>query len=314
MMSKDIAVNIAVILTCFNRKAKTLSCLEHLYAAQKAYNSQNKHNISLAVYLTDDGCTDGTSDAVTDLCTNFSQELHIVKGNGSCFWAGGMRLAWTEALKKHNKWQFYLLLNDDTMVYENVFMELFYAHSYSIKQYGKPGIYSGITCDVNDKERITYGGDVFVSGAKGKWKRLGTSDNPQLVDQTNANILLVSKEVVDKVGIFYKGYIHGCADYDYGMTVRRNGLPALVTAKVCGTCEYDHITDGEETHKLMSMSLSQRIQYVYAPTHSDKDYLLYVKRNIPHKYIISWTLRKIRMLFPYVYYNICKSRGLNSYK
>lgn len=58
-----------------------------------------------------------------------------------------------------------------------------------------------------------------------------------MVDLTNANVLLVPKEVVDKIGIFYEGYKHGCADNDYSMLVRRTGIPVLITPGACGTCE-----------------------------------------------------------------------------
>lgn len=305
--------NIAVILTCFNRKEKTLSCLEHLYKAQEYYNAHAECRIDLSVYLTDDGCTDGTAEAVRGLCSSNHAELHIIEGDGNCFWAGGMRLAWREALKDKARWHFYLLLNDDTIIYDNVFSELMSAHSYSLSAYGKSGIYSGITEDIKEKGRITYGGDIFESSAKAKWRRVGATGTPQMVDQTNANILLVSKETVDVVGIFWDGYVHSCADYDYGMMVRRSGIPALVTADICGACEYDHITEAEETMMLVGMSLAQRKKYVNAPTHSDNDYLAFVRRNIPGKFLVSLILRKIRLYFPRFYYDICKFRGVNSY-
>lgn len=54
-------MHIAVIITCHNRKEKTLHCLTNLFEAKKAYG----HNeVRLAVFLTDDGCTDGTAEAV----------------------------------------------------------------------------------------------------------------------------------------------------------------------------------------------------------------------------------------------------------
>lgn len=306
-------VKIAAILTCYNRIEKTRRCLDSLFAAEYAYNSacEAGKRVALAVFLTDDACSDGTSDMVRDICKE--HELHIINGNGKCYWAGGMRLAWSEALKQRERWNYYLLLNDDIKMRSNVFEELFNTHEYSINTFGTPGIYSGITCDIKDHNVITYSGDVFESSAKAKWRRLGPSDNPQIVHQTNANILLIAKEVVETVGIFCNGYIHGCADYDYCMNVAKHGFMTLITANVCGECEYDHIEDGQETKRLMKMSLKERIEYVYAPTHSDKDYLLFVKRNIPQKYFISWVLRKIRLYTPHIYYKICKIREIDTY-
>ena len=57
-------MKIAVLLTCFNRKEKTLSCLAGLYESQRVYYERNSSPIELEVFLTDDGCTDGTAQAV----------------------------------------------------------------------------------------------------------------------------------------------------------------------------------------------------------------------------------------------------------
>ena len=140
--------NIAVIITCYNRKAKTLACLDRLFHAQEVQG-----DVELSVFLTDDGCTDGTADAVR---TTFAgKDIHILQGNGQLYWAGGMLLAWKAAMSQSKEWDFYLLLNDDTFVMEGVFKELFSTHEHSLRTFGKAGIYSGVTCDPHDPQRIT---------------------------------------------------------------------------------------------------------------------------------------------------------------
>ena len=299
---------IAVLLTCFNRKNKTIACLESMLLTVKNYNDRDNDKTEISIFLTDDACTDGTAQAAKEVCQG--EDIHIVQGNGYLFWAGGMRTAWYEALKQKHKWDFFLLLNDDTILHTNALAELMDTHRYCIDRYGYPGIYSGITCATGHPETITYSGDVFERGAKGKWHRLGPADEPQMVDQCNANILLVPGEVVNKIGIFHDGYIHGAADLDYCMQVRKAGMPALITAQIIGECEYDHFSEKEECERLIRMTLSERRKYVYHPTHSDKDYLLFVKRNIPHKYLISKILRKVRLYCPRLYYYINKLRGV----
>lgn len=304
----NITINIAILLTCHNRKKKTLASLRSIFIAQEAYISLRNENLKLEVFMTDDGCIDRTAEAV--LNEFHDKHICIVKGSGSCYWAGGMRMAWNEAMKQKEKWDFYLLLNDDTTVCPNVFDELLLTHNYALSTFGKGGIYSGITCSNNDRSRITYGGDVFDTAARGTWHRVGVSDTPQLVDMINANILLVDASVVEKVGIFPDVYVHGCADTDYCMMVRRNGLPALVTANICGMCDDDHLTKEEEILMLMKMTYKERCRYVSNPIHSDADYLTMIKRNIPQKYPVSWLLRKMRICFPALYYRINKIRGL----
>lgn len=299
---------IAVLLTCFNRKDKTTSCLRHLFAAKEKYASDTGQQLELAIYLTDDGCTDGTAEAAKEVCKG--QELHIVKGTGSLYWAGGMRWAWKEAQKDNRKWDFYLLLNDDTIIYDNVFEELMSTHVFAISQFGNGGIYSGITCEIGKPEVITYGGDVYDTPAMGSYHRLRPNGTPQRADQTNANILLVANNVVDSIGTFSNEYIHSAADLDYSLAANKANLPVLVTPHVCGECSFDHTPESEICKRLIKMSLSQRRKYVYAPTHSDKDYLTLIKRQMPQKYLMSWTLRKLRLYTPSIYYKINKMRGI----
>lgn len=75
---------------------------------------------------------------------------------------------------------------------------------------------------------------------------------------TNANILLIPKRVIEKIGIFHKGYIHGCADYDYSLTAQRENIPTFTTAHICGKCEFDHMDSKSEIDRLISMSFNER--------------------------------------------------------
>ena len=54
-----IVYNIAVLLTCHNRKEKTKRAIESLLCSRDAYASK-MHSIQLVFFLTDDGCIDGT--------------------------------------------------------------------------------------------------------------------------------------------------------------------------------------------------------------------------------------------------------------
>ena len=87
-------IKIAVLLTVFNRKEKTINSLNELYNSFKLFNLENKYAID--VYLTDDGCTDGTS---AEVQKNFPQVI-ILKSKGDLFWNRGMINSWKEAAKK----------------------------------------------------------------------------------------------------------------------------------------------------------------------------------------------------------------------
>lgn len=289
--------NIAVILTCFNRKAKTLSCLKGLYSAQKAYQEVI---LSLCVYLTDDGCTDGTSQAVRE--TFPDKDITILQGDGNLYWAGGMRFAWREALKSSVHWDFYLLLNDDTIPLENMFSELFNAHQYCKDKFNNVGVYAGVTCDIENPHCITYGGAVWKNSLLGTDERLNPVGIPQEVDKTNANILLVANEIVTLIGIFYEGYRHGAADYDYSIYAKKHGFKALITANVCGKCQRDHLNKELLRKKILAMDRKGRKKYFSLPTNSGKDDLLFKKRNVPLRYPLAWLGKFLNANCPYVYY------------
>ena len=296
-------MHIAVIITCHNRKEKTLHCLTNLFEAKKAYG----HNeVRLAVFLTDDGCTDGTAEAVDQLFDR--HEIHIIKGDGSLYWAGGMRAAWREALKEKKRWDYYLLVNDDTYAFDNLFTEMIEAHRYCLRTYKRPGLYSGVTCAQGQPDVITYGGD--REDRLCRLHRVMPNGQPQLVDEANANLLLVPAMIVNEIGIFYEGYVHGSADYDYSRLARRNNIPVLITAHTCGECEYDHDSMRQEAKKLFSMNLSERRRYLNSPLHSDPEYLLYIRRNMPLRLPITLLLRKTRLYFPHIYYVFNKLRGI----
>ena len=99
----------AVLLTCFNRKKHTLTCLNQLF-----FLSQE-----IDVYVVDDNSSDGTSAAILEQFP----DVHLIKGNGNLFWNRGMHLAWKHASK--HKYDFYLWLNDDVVLYKNCFDEMF---------------------------------------------------------------------------------------------------------------------------------------------------------------------------------------------
>lgn len=296
-------LNIAVLVTCHNRKDKTLSCFSSLFVALDKYNSSRNDydKIKIVTYLTDDGCTDGTADAVRQLFDN--HELNVIQGDGNLYWNGGMRMAWNEALKRHDEWDFYLLLNDDTDIMENAFDELIKTHHYCLENYGCDGMYSGITCSKSDYS-VSYGGTVFTNRFLAKTKQLGPTGEPQMCNLTNANILLVSKDVVDKIGIFWEGYKHGNADGDYAMKARKQGIPVLLTSCFVGRCNYDHDHDNEEGKKVMMMSLKERRKYFSKPTRSNRDYVKFVWRHETLRLPMVVFGRFLNVYFPKVYYSL----------
>lgn len=203
-------MTIAVLLATRNRKQKTVACLESLKAQVLPAG------VRVAVYLTDDGSTDGTPKAVTQTFP----EANVFLADGSLFWAGGMRASWSEAVKDNP--DFYLLLNDDTLLRQDALSVLLSnpdpANSVCI----------GSTADPNTGLR-SYGGRKLT--AKRSWKddEVVYSETDYLrCDVANANIMLVPKAVVEKIGILSDEYTHGLADYDYSLSANKAGFKVYV--------------------------------------------------------------------------------------
>ncbi len=278
-------MNVAVIITAFNRRQKTLDCLRQLFAIPS-------EGVKFTVYLTDDGSSDGTSEAVT---REFPQVL-ISTGNGYLYWAGGMNLSWKRAVKDGN-FDGYLWLNDDTILKTNLWNEILEADKFCRNKYHKGGIYIGPTQD-NAGQKMTYGGSVTLRKWKSGYRMLEPNGEFQNCEIANGNVTFISDDVVSKLGCLYPGYIHG-GDYDYTYWAFKEGFPLLLLRDFVGYCDYDHKTNREI---LIHKSLPERIKYLYAPTGMQLPAaLLFQKRFYPWFYPITFLSYWSRALFPWFY-------------
>ena len=301
---------VAVLLTCHNRVNKTISCLRSLYEAYDRFVEREGQIISMKIFLTDDGCTDHTASEVEH--TFAGKNITIIQGDGSLYWAGGMRKAWREALQENSRWDYFLLLNDDTDLLENLFDELRNALDYSSHEFGKAGLISGVTTAKTDEHLITYGGSVWINKLAAIQQRVEPQGVPVECDMATANILLVPMTVVDKIGIFYDGYTHAHADYDYSICAKKAGFPVLITARACGRCDVDHRDEKSERAYILGMTFSQRKAFFSNPVHSSKDYLCYIRRNAPLRYPLVALGRFLALYCPGLYYNLFKLKSLAS--
>ena len=217
MMMKQ---SIAVLLTVHNRKAKTLECLQRLYAQLPLDGYQ------VDVYLTDDGCTDGTPEAVRQ---QFPQ-VHIIPGDGNMFWNRGMYTAWQEAAKKD--YDFYLWLNDDTFVYSNMLSTLLHAS----QQKENKAIIVAPTQSA-DHQTTTYGGRM----ANGQIAAVNGELTP--IHHFNGNIVLIPRYVYQHLGNLDYYFTHSKGDFDYGLRAGKAGIGMYQVGTYLGECELHESLD-----------------------------------------------------------------------
>lgn len=280
-------INITVLLTCHNRKNKTVACLESLFRA----SIPDRYNME--IYHIDDGSTNGTSDVIK----NIFPEINIVIEDVSLYWAEGMRLAWETAMNNMN-YDAYLLINDDVVLHPDFFMKLLETDAYAYAKTGKKGIYTGATVDEKNG-KVTYGGSRVVNNLIiVKLQLLTPVGQPMDCDVTNANVLWVSNEVVDKIGIFDHRFTHGIADYDYSLLAVRNKMPVLLAPGVCGVCQDDHGKNWKSSH----FPLKERIAYLKSPKGlALKEYLYYIGKHFPMFVPYSFVLLWLKTLFPFIW-------------
>ena len=235
----NLIITIAVLITCHNRKEKTLQCLQALFR-QKGLDSF----YLFEVFLVDDGCTDGTPEAVS---LDFPQVI-IIQGNGKLYWNRGMYLAWeTAAVSKD--FDYYLWLNDDTFLFENGLETLL------IKVFSE-SIVCGVTrASINGT--VTYGG--FLTKNK---KLLTPNGSYQNIDYCNGNCVLIPRKVFECLGNLDPLFQHALGDFDYSLRARKKGVEIKVAPEFAGLCE-----SHETIPKWRSNSLNviDRLKNLYTP-------------------------------------------------
>ena len=271
---------VAILITCHNRKDKTLDCLDHLYTNIKDVNDF----LAIDTYLTDDGSTDGTSNEVKKKFP----EVKIIAGNGSLFWAGGMRMAWEYAAQK-NDYNYYIWLNDDTIIHDHAVRELFDDYNEGCSIYKKDGIITAACC--NSHGDFSYGG-------RNKGNVIKPNNTIQRCILINGNYVLIPQAVFSKIGNLDKHFTHGIADYSYGLTAIENGFECWTTKKYLATCEQNDCPRWCSPQT----PLKERIKLLHSPKGINiEEYLYYIKK---HKLgFVFWIRIKIhfRAFFPMLY-------------
>lgn len=231
---------IAVLITCHNRKEKTIASLKSLT------NCQLPDFHAIDIFLVDDGSTDGTSEAIK---IEFPL-VHIIHGNGHLYWNRGMILAWETAIKE-NEFDFYLWLNDDTILFNNAIETMLNG---SMKM-NNERIIVGATCSELTKS-ISYG------GFRLKNKLLSPDGTWQRCDFFNGNIVLIPSCVFKSVGFLDHRFWHALGDIDYGLRALKLGFVHYLSPHFLGNCE-NHETDPVWYNK--SFPMFKRLENLYTP-------------------------------------------------
>ena len=282
-------ISIAALLTCHNRKEKTLSCLN------KLINQDGINNVDLQIYLVDDGSTDGTSESIRQ---NFPQ-VNILHGDGTLYWNGGMRFAFSEAMKYDH--EYYLWLNDDTLLNSDAVKILLETSKNITSELGKDMIVTGTVKD-SESDEINYGGRIQKSKLQPlTFILLQNKSEPQRCDTFNGNAVLIPKSVVGKIGNISIEFSkqHG-GDFDYGLRAKYAGFESWVAPGIVAECSSNTI-DGTIFDK--SLSLKDRTKQMKSPkgVPPAKEWMVFTRLHGGFLWPYYWLRTIIRVLFPWTY-------------
>lgn len=211
------ASQLAALMTSFNRKPQTLACLDALM-------SQATSARQISIFLTDDGSTDGTAEAVLAA----HSDAVVIHGDGQLYWAGGMSLADQAALRTDP--DYYLWLNDDTILGPDA-LDVMFGVSMDFPE----AIIVAATRDPADSN-LNYGGRLRLGAHPQKFSPVPESDRVQEVDAFNGNCVLVPRAVRRRVGPIDGEFPHSYADDDYSLRAGELGIKILQAPGTLATC------------------------------------------------------------------------------
>ena len=136
----------------------------------------------------------------------------------------------------------------------------------------------GTTKDENGN--LSYGAIKYVRSIK--YKTLSISESYIQADTFNANCVLIPWNIFNETPIMDGHYVHSLGDFDYGLSISKNGFEIHSSNEYIGVCNKNSI---KGTWNDTSLSTKERIRLKEsvkgAPT---KQWFYFLKKNfqIPH--------------------------------
>jgi GT2 family glycosyltransferase len=213
------ALVITAVLTCFNRREKTLSCLRSYFAQEL------DPSISIDAVLVDDSSSDRTAEAVRSL----DSRVTVIQGTGDLYWARGMALAEQHAIKRSP--DYLLWLNDDVVLDQGALARLL-----AVAEASEVDCIAIGACRDPVDGRLNYTGIRMHRLHPLRFDQIAPEERPVAVETFSGNVILVPKAVALALGSIDGEFEHAAADFDYGMRATKIGVTNLLAPGTVGTC------------------------------------------------------------------------------
>lgn len=232
-------MKLAVLLTCFNRKEKTINCINTLLPQLEQLPFEYK------IYVCDDQSTDGTYEALKELLTGHE----VFQSSGNFYWSKGMHMTMKKAVE--DVCDYYLMINDDVEFFEDALNTMLYSY----KKHGEKCGIVGATIAISD-DAYTYG------GRDQKGNKVEPSEKMEECYWANWNCFLVDSEVVQKVGLVDGKYGHAWGDYDYSFRMHKEGFSMYMANDYVGRCDVNSV---EGTYRDNKVNRRTRMKKLFEP-------------------------------------------------
>ena len=248
---------LTVLVTCHDRCRKTKECLYSL----------DDPGMDMNYIAVDDGCTDGTRDMLQEFRADRNRTVDIISGDGTLFWAGGMRLAMEKCMRDEPMPDHLLLINDDVVFFDKAPEKMLKCSM----EHGGVCV-AGAVCDTDG--RRSYGG-VRYDMRRVKSKVIDIGDEDLKCDAANMNAFLLTRDAFLATGVFDSHYVHSMADFDHCFELRRNGFEIYMTDEYVGKCE-KNVSRWNDT----GLSRLERLRLKESPKGLPrKEWFYYLKKN-----------------------------------
>ena len=262
---------VAVLITSHNRRDLTIASLKSLF------RQRSVENVEIEVFLVDDGCSDGTGEAVRSAFPS----VRVLEGDGTLYWNGGMRVAFAAAMKEG--FDAYILLNDDTILYKDALERVVSLARERVKS-DVPAIVAGSTrSPLTGKQ--SFGG--FLKRTRGlvlKLEMIEAHPSRSIRCETmNGNFALIPAEIANALGNLEEKFQHQFGDLDYGLRARQAGFEVIVIPGYIGDCFSNNFPG---TWLDSTLSFAKRWHHLRSPKGVPfKEWVLFTRRHFGWRWL-----------------------------
>jgi GT2 family glycosyltransferase len=204
-------IDICIIILNWNGYKNTKRCLESLLKVK---------NMSYKVQVIDNG---SNNNEYNNLKKDFGNKIDLIKSEVNLGFTGGVNLGIKTSIEKYNP-DYFLLLNNDTVVKDNFLSELYN----TAKTDSKIGIVSPIIYDIHNKNKILY------SGGRINWLLARPiHETSNITEKREASFVtgccfLINKDLFKKNGYLDNRFFAYFEDTAYCLLAIKNGFKCVV--------------------------------------------------------------------------------------